>query len=167
MDKNKLIEDNMKLVYYLVKKYYPTFINNDDVIQEGMVGLCMAADSYDESKSKFSTFASRCILNQIRYYFKANQKHNNVLSLDKETPLEDGGVTSFAEYTMGDEDINISSLMFEEFYYDLDDYERLLLELLKVYKDEVVSQRLGISQSTLYSKKRKIMRKWRKFNGKN
>ena len=38
MNKNELVEKNMKLVYYIINKHYPTYSYNEDVIQEGMVG---------------------------------------------------------------------------------------------------------------------------------
>ena len=100
MSKEKLIEDNMKLVYFIVHKYYPAFGKNEDVIQEGMVGLVKAADTWDESKSKFSTYACACILTEIRTYFKQQSKHQNVLSLDKVLPnskREEGTCDTFGE----------------------------------------------------------------------
>lgn len=165
MNKKKLVEDNINLVYYLINKHYPTFLQNEDVVQEGMLGLCLAADTYDESKSKFSTFASWCILNQIRYYFRENQKHSGVLSYDKETEAPDGGVTSFIELATGDMDIDESTILFHLFCETLTDEERELVDLLIRYDDNEVSSILGLSPITIYPKKRRLLKKWRKFYG--
>ena len=43
-DRKKFIEENVNLVYVIVREYYPTFIFDEDVIQCGMVGLCKAAN---------------------------------------------------------------------------------------------------------------------------
>lgn len=82
MDKNKLIEDNMNLVYYLISRYYPTFIKDEDLIQCGMVGLCKAANSSNAIKYKFSTYASACILNEIKSEFIRRKKYAKEESLN-------------------------------------------------------------------------------------
>ena len=105
MTKQKLIEDNMNLVYSLVSKEYPTYIHDEDIIQCGMVGLCKAAEKWDESKSQFSTFAWRCIRNEICQEFKRRAKHQGILSLDYETNDEDGGRSTFGDCVVGDEDV--------------------------------------------------------------
>lgn len=68
-EQNKLIEDNMKLVYFIARKIckYPEML--DDCIQEGCLGLIRAAKYFDESRGvKFSTFAGFEIKCAIRSY---------------------------------------------------------------------------------------------------
>ena len=165
LTKKKLVKDNINLVYHLIKTNYPTFINNEDVVQEGMLGLCLAADKYDATKSKFSTFASRCILNQIRLYFRSTQKHNDVLSYDKETEAPDGGVTSFIELKVGEMDIDDAIILFHLFYETLDEKEQELVDLLPQYDVAEISDILNLKPSVINSKKRKLLRKWRKYYG--
>ena len=80
MNKNELIEKNMNLVYFVISKYYPTFIHDEDIVQSGMLGLCKAADKWDESKSKFSTYAGRCIRNEINQEFIRRKPFSKVIS---------------------------------------------------------------------------------------
>lgn len=104
MTKQQLIEDNMNLVYALISREYPTYIHDEDVIQSGMVGLCEAADQWDETKSKFSAFAWLCIRHAIIKEFRRRAKHQGVLSLDYET-VTDGVKGCLGDTIVGEEDV--------------------------------------------------------------
>lgn len=162
--KNKLIKENMNLVYFLIKRYYPTCIANEDVIQEGMVGLCKAASTYEEGKSKFSTYASNCIMNQIKNYFIKNAKHNQVLSLDYEIKTDDGSTCSMGDTLIGELDIDLDDVVFLEFYQTLSDEDKELLDLCSRYTQVEIADMWGVSKQAVNQRSRKIKRKWRKFN---
>ena len=52
--RNKLIEHNLRLVAHIVKKYYTTYPDQDDLISIGTIGLIKAIDSFNvETKQKF------------------------------------------------------------------------------------------------------------------
>lgn len=83
-DAEQMIVDNQKLVHYAIRKFFPTFYGDEDITQIGLIGLWKACTSYDESKSKFSTYAIRCICNEIKLEFRYReklQKIGDVLSL--------------------------------------------------------------------------------------
>lgn len=162
--KNKLIEDNMNLVYFLVKRYYPTYITNEDVIQEGMVGLCKAASTYEEGKSKFSTYASNCIMNQIRKYFSSNAKHNNLLSLDYEIKTDDGSPCCMGDTLVGELDVDLDDISFIEFYQSLSEEDKEFLDLCRIYTQGEIADMWGVSTQAVNQQGRRIKRKWRKFN---
>ena len=64
--KNKLIEHNLRLVAHIIKKYYASYRDQEDLISIGTIGLIKAANSFNSSKgTKFATYASRCIENTI------------------------------------------------------------------------------------------------------
>ena len=64
--RSKLIEHNLRLVAHVVKKYYSSGADNDDLISIGTIGLIKAVSSYDSDKGiKLATYASRCIENAI------------------------------------------------------------------------------------------------------
>lgn len=64
--RNQLIEHNLRLVAYLVKKYNTNGRNLDDLISIGTIGLIKAIDTYDAKKGvRLATYASRCIENAI------------------------------------------------------------------------------------------------------
>lgn len=81
-NRNELITENMKLVYYVLNKYYHKYIGDEDMIQVGMVGLVKAADKFDESKSKFSTFAVLCIRHAIQDELRKRNKEPKMMSLE-------------------------------------------------------------------------------------
>lgn len=81
MNDKQFIEDNVKLVYYLIQKYYPTYAYDEDIIQCGMIGLCKAAKAWQQ-KGKFSSYAKKCIFNEIKNELKYRQKHSAVISLE-------------------------------------------------------------------------------------
>lgn len=164
MNKNELIEKNMGLVYYIINKHYPTYKNNEDVIQEGMVGLCYAAENYDETKSKFSTFASMCIRNNIRNYFKKNSKHDNHFSLDYEITNEFGDGIPFGETLIGDEDVNLFDLYYSEFYEGVDYGDRYILDNIAHCTTSEIANALGISRPAVSQRLRKLRLKWRNCN---
>lgn len=165
MSKQQLVEDNMNLVYYLINKYYPTYLHDDDIIQEGMVGLCKAANSYDSSKSKFSTYASCCILNQIRFYFRENAKHLEVLSYDRGYKDEDCEEITFLDTIIGEDDVDIGCMNFMMFYEKLSASEQQLIDLLIDHSEVEISKILGVSQPHVSRRKTALRNKWRKFNG--
>lgn len=97
-----LIEKYKGLVKNKAKLYYIVGAENEDVVQEGMIGIFKAIRSYDETKeASFKTYADTCINSQIITAIKkANRmKHqplNQSVSLSKE--MSEGDF----EITMGD-----------------------------------------------------------------
>ena len=64
--RNKLVEHNLRLVAHIIKKYYASYRDQEDLISIGTIGLIKAANSFNSSKgTKFATYASRCIENAI------------------------------------------------------------------------------------------------------
>jgi len=65
----QLISQNIRLVYYVVFKYYADLIKlvgKDDVVSVGKIGLVIAAQRYDPTRgTKFSTYAITVISQQI------------------------------------------------------------------------------------------------------
>ena len=70
-----LVEHNLRLVAHVVKKYYDTGYETDDLISIGTIGLIKAITSYNNSKgTKLATYAAKCIENEILMYFRAQKK---------------------------------------------------------------------------------------------
>lgn len=62
--KNKLIEHNLRLVAHIVKKYYSSSEEQDDLISIGTIGLIKAVTTFSYKKgTRFATYASKCIEN--------------------------------------------------------------------------------------------------------
>lgn len=62
--RRRLIEHNLRLVAHVIKKYYASQNDQEDLISIGTIGLIKAVDSFDVGKGiRFSSYASRCIEN--------------------------------------------------------------------------------------------------------
>ena len=64
--REKLILHNLRLVSHIVRKYYASSKNEEDLISIGTIGLIKAVDTFKISGgAKFATYAARCIQNAI------------------------------------------------------------------------------------------------------
>ena len=80
--KHILIEHNLRLVAHVVKKYQGTGEDTDDLISIGTIGLIKAVTTFNPQKaSRLSTYAARCIENELLMYFRAKKKHSKEVSL--------------------------------------------------------------------------------------
>ncbi|MGN0335628.1 MAG: RNA polymerase sporulation sigma factor SigK [Lachnospiraceae bacterium] len=69
-----LILHNMRLVAHLVKKYQNPETDIEDLLSIGTIGLIKAIDTVDYKKGRLSTYAARCIENELLMYFRARKK---------------------------------------------------------------------------------------------
>lgn len=73
--RNKLVEHNLRLVAHIVKKYYSATNDQDDLISIGTIGLIKAVNTFSYDKgTRFATYASRCIENEILMHFRNVKK---------------------------------------------------------------------------------------------
>lgn len=95
----KLIKHNLRLVAHIVKKYNFAKIEQDELISVGSIGLMKAIKSYDTEKgNSFSTYASRCIQNEILMMVRSQRKFINEVSLeDKVKTDKDGNEVSLID----------------------------------------------------------------------
>lgn len=164
MDRQKLIEDNMKLVYFLINKHYPNCSNDEDIIQCGMLGLCRAAETWDESKSLFSTYAGKCILHEIYAEFRKRRKLNGQLSLDYPVYGVNDEVDSFGDMLVGDSDVDYINI--EPFYNTLKPREQEVFGLLYTgLTGAEIGRKLGISRQLANVYIRRLRTLWRNYYG--
>ena len=73
--RNKLIEHNLRLVAHIVKKYYTSGAEQDDLISIGTIGLIKAVSTFKSDKNiRLATYAARCIENEILMFFRSCKK---------------------------------------------------------------------------------------------
>ena len=89
--KNKLIEHNLRLVAHIAKRYAGNEQELEELISIGSIGLIKAINSFKGEKNfKISTYASRCIENEILMHLRANKKikmevsMNTIIGTDKD-----------------------------------------------------------------------------------
>ncbi|HAZ20324.1 MAG TPA: RNA polymerase subunit sigma-70, partial [Clostridiales bacterium] len=73
--RGKLIEHNLRLVAHIIKKYYTSCKEQEDLLSIGTIGLIKAIDSYDvDNGTRFATYAGKCLQNEILMYFRSQKK---------------------------------------------------------------------------------------------
>ena len=79
--KNILIERNLRLVAHIAKKYQNVDEDMEDLISIGTIGLIKAISSFDAVRGKLSTYASRCIDNELLMLLRSRKKNAREVSL--------------------------------------------------------------------------------------
>ncbi len=80
--KEILIQHNLRLVAHIVKKYNGSE-EADDLISAGSLGLIKAINTYKTGHgTQFSTYAAKCIENEILMLLRVNKKHKNTISIE-------------------------------------------------------------------------------------
>ncbi len=90
--RSKLIEHNLRLVAHIIKKYYGAQGEQDDLVSIGTIGLIKAVNTFDPDKNiRLSSYASRCIENEILMYFRSAKKRAGDISLDETIDTDKDG----------------------------------------------------------------------------
>jgi RNA polymerase sporulation-specific sigma factor len=89
--RDKIIEHNLRLVSHIIKKYYSSYENTDELLSIGSLGLIKAVDSFkNDFGTKFATYGARCIQNEILMFFRSKKKNlcdvsiNDTIDVDKD-----------------------------------------------------------------------------------
>lgn len=160
--KSKLIEHNLRLVAHVVKKYNASPFEQEDLISIGTIGLIKAVNCYHSGKeTKLSTFAARCIENEILMYFRSKKKTlQDVYMSDPIETDKEGNALTLSDVISDDEDmidkidrqIKIKKLR-EYIDLALNEREKNIIELRyglngkKELTQRQVAKLLGISRS--------------------
>lgn len=90
--RNKLVEHNLRLVAHIIKKYYGAQAEQDDLVSIGTIGLIKAINTYKpDKKIRLSSYASRCIENEILMHFRNSKKNAQNISLNEAIDIDKDG----------------------------------------------------------------------------
>lgn len=160
--RNKLVEHNLRLVAHIIKKYYSSVNDQDDLVSIGTIGLIKAINTFDINKKiKLSSYASRCIENEILMFFRNLRKNAQDVSLsdaidsDKDgNPLTLMDVMAVEDNIVEKLDLKINSEKLKEYLTEvLDSREQTVIILrygLNGYESltqREVAKKLNISRS--------------------
>ncbi len=176
--RNILIEHNLRLVAHIIKKYYANNqAEHDDLISIGTIGLIKAINTYDPEKNiKLSSYASRCIENEILMHFRNGKKSSQDISLNEAIDTDkDGNPLTLMDVLAVDEnyaeelDIKIKSQKLSNYINsELDEREKKIIILrYGLNGEEPMTQRevakiLGISRSYISRIEKKALQSLRK-----
>ena len=139
--REKLIRHNLRLVAHIAKKYYAAPGDQEDLISIGTIGLIKAVNSFDSTRqARFSTYASKCIENEIRMQLRHGRKTAGTISLQDTLETERDGSALTLMDTIQDEH------SMEDAFEQEDDARRLhrLIEGLSGKERQVVLLRYGM-----------------------
>lgn len=96
--RNILVERNLRLVAHIAKKY-SNEANNEDLISVGIIGLIKGINTFNPEKSpRLSSYAARCIENEVLMVLRGAKKYNNEVSLDERIGTDkEGNALTFAD----------------------------------------------------------------------
>ena len=105
--RERLILHNLRLVSHIVRKYYSTAKNQEDLVSIGTLGLVKAVDTFKrDSGAKFATYASKCIQNEILMHFRSQKKLSSEVSLNDVIDVDrDGNLLTYLDVVSSDESL--------------------------------------------------------------
>lgn len=143
--RNKLIEHNLRLVAHIVKKYDTKEAMTDDLISIGTIGLIKGIDTYNgDRKTKITTYAARCIQNEILMHFRSQKKYGPTVSLNDAIGHDKEGNEINLIDVIKDKNVDLFETL------DLKNNINLLkryLKLLNKREKEIIIKRYGLNNT--------------------
>lgn len=142
--KEVLISHNLRLVAHIVKKYNGTE-EADDLISAGSLGLIKAINTYQYGRNtQFSTYAAKCIENEILMLLRVNKKHKNNISIEEALCGDDDNELSLMDLSISpDNDVSeeVDKLMLSE------SLNNLLKSQLTKREYQILCMRYGLGET--------------------
>ena len=177
--KHILIERNLRLFAYIVKKYQSATDDMEDLLSIGTIGLIKAVVTFDSGKSvRLATYAARCIENEILMYLRTKKKISREISLYEPigTDREGNEIQLFDVIETQERDAHQKvelkddiRKLYQRMESELSPRERLVLKMrYGLYNEEEYTQReiarqLGISRSYVSRIEKSAIEKLREY----
>lgn len=106
--RNVLVEHNLRLVAHIIKKYYTQTNDTEDLISIGTIGLIKGINTYKPDRGiRLTTYASRCIENEILMHFRSQKKTMGDVSLSDVLDTDgDGNSLSLMDVLAQDDEMS-------------------------------------------------------------
>ena len=172
--RSTMIERNLRLVVYIARKFENTGISIEDLISIGTIGLIKAVNSFNPDKNiKLSTYASRCIENEILMVLRKTSRLKLEVSFDEPLNTDwDGNELLLSDILGTEPDLvsrNLDSAVEKEMLYNaiktLNPREKSIVNLRyglgqeKEHTQKEVADMMGISQSYISRLEKRIIEK--------
>jgi len=141
--RSKLIEHNLRLVAHIVKKFDNKNTDTDDLISIGTIGLIKGIDTYKKTpKVKITTYAARCIQNEILMYYRSNKKNHLTVSLNDSIGYDkEGNEINLADLLEDKQEDIIDKIQIKDNIKLLNKY----LDKLNKREKEIIIKRYGLN----------------------
>ena len=149
--KDLLITHNLRLVAHIVKKYNASS-EADDLISVGSIGLIKAINTFKYGKNtQFSTYAARCIENEILMLLRANKKHNIVMSLSETLGKDKDGNEVTVMDIVGNEQEDVISTVENNILTEK--LLNIIKNVLSTREYQIICMRFGLNSSRSYTQR--------------
>ena len=146
-----LILRNMRLVAHVVKKYQCPEIEQEELLSIGTIGLIKAIETVDIEKGRLSTYAARCIENELLMYFRSRKKLSKEVSYYEPIGTDkEGNEISLLDVIESPEPEAFDLFMAKE---DTKKVYELLPEVLSDREREVLCLRYGLYGGKEYTQR--------------
>lgn len=138
-----LIKHNLRLVAHIAKKYKNQNNDLDDLISIGSIGLMKSIKTFSYEKgNSFSTYASRCIENEILMTFRSDKKNVNSVYLDDVISVDKDGNNLSLYEVLNDNETSIDTQVENNILYKK--IEKIILRKLNKREKEIIIKRYGL-----------------------
>ncbi len=138
-----LIKHNLRLVAHIAKKYKNSNIDIDDLISIGSIGLMKAIKTFSyERGNSFSTYASRCIENEILMTFRSDKKNASAVYLDEVISVDKDGNNLSLYEILNDNAVSVDIQVENKIMYKK--IEEIIDNKLSEREREIIKKRYGL-----------------------
>ncbi len=177
--KERLVVKYVPMVKYIIRNYYASFLDFDDLLQEGLIGLLNAIEEYKphEYDVKFSSFAYICIIRRVYNVIKqtTGNKHrllNEAVSLQSSIGADENrtvfDVVPDLAYSIDPvfvvEEKTVSEALNEVLQNHLSILEyAVMIRLLRGYTCSEIEQEIGVGPKVIDNARTRVKTKLRKL----
>ena len=138
----RIIEHNLRLVSHIIRKYYASYGDPDELLSVGSLGLIKAVDSFKSEKgTRFATYGAKCIQNEILMFFRAKKKNDYEVSINETIDIDkDGNPLTYLDI------ISVDDTMAERIELDghIERVRALTEKVLSGREKEIIVLRYGL-----------------------
>ena len=105
--RQKLILHNLRLVSHIVRKYYGSCRNQEDLVSVGSIGLVKAVDTFRVGNgTKFATYGAKCVQNEILMHFRHLKHQSAEVSMHDTIDVDrEGNPLTYMDVIAGDDNM--------------------------------------------------------------
>lgn len=160
-EQKKLVEDNHSLIYLVLRNMGLPIEDNYDL---AAIGLCKAAINYKSGKYAFSTFACKCIENEIKHEFQQAFKQKRagnmeLTSYDSFVRCDDENIALIdcIQSKESTENEALSRVIYSEIVDEIGKSDsRMIPWFSKGYTQMEIAKILGVTQQNVSRVKRRV-----------
>lgn len=161
----EMVTVNHNLIYGFLKKYH---LDVEEWYGDAAIGLCKAAETFDESKATFGAYSYKCMFNEVMCEKRRRRSQymipeDELVYYETECSNDAGDTCTILDQLASDtnlEETVESNTAIGEIMDKLNDDEKTVLILTHYgYTQNIISERIGCSQRVVSKIKSRVAKK--------